>query len=355
MHVLFICGRELEYPRNDVLVRAFQRFSKVDVIACTTRPKSLFLNSLQIAGRAFPKILSRKYDLIFVGFYGHFLMLTTGWIARKPVLFDAFVSTYDTLTGDRQKISEKSIAAHAAQWLDRTSCTIARQVLLDTGEHCEYFGQLTGLPLSKFTSIPVGCNEDIFFPIQSEKSDLPIRVLYYSAYQPLHGVETVIHAAAILRDHPIYFRLIGNGQTYSSVRQLAESLHLANVEFIDPVPLQRLPQELVDADICLGGHFGLSEKAGRVVPGKIYQVLVMGRPLIAGDTPANRSLLNDGKDALLSPPGDPSQLASLIQQLADDPDLRKRLGDAARQLYQDKCSEQIITAQVEHICRNLVE
>lgn len=348
-------GRELEYPRNDVLVRALQRFSKVDVIACTNRPKSLFLNSLQIGFRAIPKILSNKYDLIFVGFYGHFLMLTNGWMTRRPVIFDAFVSTYDTLTGDRQTIQEKTIAASAAHWLDRTSCKVARQIFLDTDEHCKYIGQLTGLPSSKFISIPVGCNEDSFSPIPSRIVNVPTRVLYYSAYQPLHGVDTVIRSANILRDFPIHFRLIGNGQTYSTVRSLADSLHLSNVEFIDTVPLRRLPQELADADICLGGHFGLSEKAGRVVPGKIYQVLAMGRPLIAGDTPANRNLLVDGESALLSPPGDPALLASHILRLADDIDLRTRIGNAGQQLYQDKCSERVITAQLEQICRDIVE
>jgi hypothetical protein len=33
MRVLFLTGREIQYPRNDVLLRAFRRFSQVTVMS----------------------------------------------------------------------------------------------------------------------------------------------------------------------------------------------------------------------------------------------------------------------------------------------------------------------------------
>jgi len=56
------------------------------------------------------------------------------------------------------------------------------------------------------------------------------RVLYYSSYLPLHGVDTVVRAAARLRDLPIHLRLIGRGPDFARTRQLADQLGLLGRE-----------------------------------------------------------------------------------------------------------------------------
>jgi glycosyltransferase involved in cell wall biosynthesis len=164
---------------------------------------------------------------------------------------------------------------------------------------------------------------------------------------PLHGVETVVRAAGLLKSEAIEFRLIGKGPCYKEVQELVKVLDIKNINFISPVPLRLLPSEIAASDICLGGHFGLSPKAGRVIPGKIYQILAMARPLIAGDTPANRALLNHGDSAHLSPPGDPEELATSIMILHNDPLYRDRLASKGRSLYELKCSESIIKEQLQ--------
>jgi len=80
---------------------------------------------------------------------------------------------------------------------------------------------------------------------------------------------------------PVEFRLIGSGQTFKETKKLSKQLGLRNIEFLPPIPIEELPYEISAADICLGGHFGLTEKAARVVPGKIYQILAMEKPIIA--------------------------------------------------------------------------
>ena len=354
MRILFMAGRELVYPRNDVLLRAFQRFGKVDVVGVEKRPASLVTNSMRLAARAIPKLISGRYDLVFVGFYGHLLMLPAGLLARKPVLFDAFVSTFDTLSSDRNVFSEDSMAGRLAFWLDRTGCRLADHVLLDTPSHAEYFAGTFSLSGKKISAIPVGCNEDIFFPQPLSFSSPCTRVLYYSSYLPLHGVETVIRAAALLKHEKLQFRLIGSGQNYEQVRRLASELGVQNVEFIQDVPLEQLPKELSAADICLGGHFGSSGKAGRVVPGKVYQILASGRPLIAASAPANLTLLSHGESAYLCPPDDAEALAAAILHLHRDSMLRRHLATGGRTLYGQACSEAIITERLHKIVMDML-
>ncbi len=356
MHVLFLAGRELEYSRNDVMLRALRRFAQVRVIGFNQRPKSLITGSLILMLRSLPLLVLGRYDLVFVGFFGHILMLPVGVIARKPILFDAFVSTLDTLSGDRKTFSPQSVGGKTAYWLDRKACQLADHVLLDTPHHTQYFNHAFQVPIEKLSALPVGCNEDLFHPQSGfmRSPDPVTRVLYYSSYMPLHGVENVIWAAGQLQSEPIRFRLIGDGPTYPQVHRLAEELRLENIEFHPSIPLAQLPGEIAMADINLGGHFGLSEKAGRVVPGKVYQVLAMSRPLIATTTPANRDLLRHAQSAYLCPPGDPQALARAILTLHGDPTLRNQLAQGGYALYQAECSEAVITERLRSLVDRLV-
>ena len=354
MRVLFLTGREIQYPRNDVLLRAFRRFSQVTVLSETTNG-SLIGRSLQVGLQALSHLRSGKYDLVFVGFYGHFLMLPTGLLTQQPILFDAFLSTYDTMSFDRQIFGPQTMRGRLAFWLDRTACRLADHVLLDTEEQVTYFNHTFNLPLQAFSALHVGNNEDLFYPQSGNRQDGTTSVLYYCSYLPLHGVETVIRAAASLKKEPIHFRLIGSGLEYRRIRKLADELALQNVTFIPPVSLTTLPDEIATADICLGGHFGNSYKAARVIPGKIYQILAMARPVIATTTPANQRLLSHRETAYLCPPHDPDALAASILALHRNPALRHHLAVQGRLLYEAQCSEAVITAQLTKLVHCLTK
>jgi glycosyltransferase involved in cell wall biosynthesis len=344
MHILWLTGRESTYPRNDVLLRAFQRLGTVDVVGgIQNPPKSLLLRSLRLFLQSLPFFAANTYDLVFVGFFGHFIMLPVRMLSRKPILFDAFVSTFDTICYDRQYFNPESVIGRLSYWLDRTACLNSDWVLLDTQSHVNYFQQTLNLQHTRFSVLPVGCNESIFFPRKTPGNE-DLIVLFYSSYQPLHGVETIIRAASLLAQEPgIIFRLVGCGQTYQQVRSLAEDLGLTNISFLPFVTLNSLPDEIAAADICLGGHFGVSDKAHRVIPGKIYQILSMKKPLIASNTQANLELLRHEHNAYLCPVDDPESLADAIRTLHKNPAIRAHLANNAYGTYLQNCSEQIIT------------
>jgi len=363
MRILYTVGREIGYERNDVLLRAFRRFSDVDIVGMRSRPNSLVFSSFGAAARLLPHLIhgSNKYDLLFVGFYGYLILRLVGNFPRIPVLFDAFVSNFDTLCGDRHQCRPSSLLGKIARWLDRSACLQANTVLLDTPLHIQYFREHLGLQQTAFHSIPVGCNEDIFKPqinkqIEQQRwqsNDVRI-ITTYSSYLPIHGVDIIIRAAALLKARNVHFRIIGNGPTYSQCRDLSAKLQLENISFLPPVPRETLAQEIAKAHLCLAGHFGTTEKANRVVPGKLYQMLAVGRPVIAGATSANRWLLQDSVHALLVPPGRPDLLADAIRRLCDDPYLRQNLADAGRQQFRQRASEAVITEQLRAIVKQML-
>ena len=63
---------------------------------------------------------------------------------------------------------------------------------------------------------------------------------------------------------------------------------------------------------------------------KLLQMMALGMPVVATDTPPIRAVATDGRDVLLVPPNDPEALAGGIGRLLADPDLAARLAAAAR-------------------------
>jgi glycosyltransferase involved in cell wall biosynthesis len=354
MRILFITGREIKYQRNDVLRRAFQRIGRVETVGVRNRPKSIILNSLLLSFQVIPKLIFNRYDLVFVGFYGQLLMFPVSVFSRIPILFDAFISTFDTLTSDRKLVAPDSTIGRSIIFIDKLACQRASHIMLDTQPHVEYFVDFYKVPAQKISAVPVGCNEEIFYPRRNKGTNTHTRVLYYSSYLPLHGVGTVIQAAGYLQDKPIEFRLIGSGQTYKETKIISEQLGLRNIEFIPPIPLEELPSEIAAADICLGGHFGITEKAARVVPGKIYQILAMAKPLIAANTRANLDLLEHEESAYLCSPNDPDNLARAILYFHENPRNRYQVAKKGRAVYEAMASEEVITRLLKSIVEDLV-
>ena len=352
--ILFTCGREPEYTRNDVLLRALRPHH--DLVTITDDSAgSLTARSLRLLPRLVRALRRRDYDLVFIGFYGYLLAPLVRRFTRRPILFDAFVSNYDTLCFDRRRFAPHSLMGRLAFELDRLGCNSADRVLLDTAAHQDFFVNTFDLSVDKMRHLFVSCNEDLFFPRPFAAGEI-FQVLHYSSFLPLHGVEFILAAAAELQEVPdIRFRFIGAGMRHDPARRLAQQLGLTNVEFLPPVPYTRLPQEIAAADLCLGGPFGDTPKAGRIIPGKIFQFLSMARPVVAGDTQGNRELLRDGHDALLVPAAEPHALAGAILRLQRDRELAQALAANGHAAYRQRASEAIIGRELENIIADLLQ
>jgi glycosyltransferase involved in cell wall biosynthesis len=350
MKILFLCGREASYPLNQFLIDSIRQFADLDVPLENGSGKSILQRSLSVMLKASPKILSGYYDLIFVGFFGHFLMLPFHPIANQKVIFHPFISAYETLVEDRQHYSKNSLPARLAFWLDRISCKNSSHILLDTKANIDYFSQTFGIPGSRFSKIFIGSDERLFSPRLYDRVGNKSIVLFHGSYLPLQGIDVIIEAAHLLEGRgDILFRMVGRGLGYERIFSIAQTLGLQNIEFLDSVPVDQLPNLIAKADICLGGHFGISAKANRVIAGKTFQDIAMGKATIVGDTSANHELLTHRLDAWFTPTGNAQALAEAIQVLSDDPELRAFLGSNARRTFLENASLKVLTPQVKEL------
>ena len=66
----------------------------------------------------------------------------------------------------------------------------------------------------------------------------------------------------------------------------------------------------------------------------VLEALSAGLPVVTSDIPVFAEYLEDGRSALLVPPGDPAALAGVLGRLAGDPALRRRLAAGGRPLLE---------------------
>jgi glycosyltransferase involved in cell wall biosynthesis len=343
LRVCYLGAYDPAYPRNLILRRGLAVHG-VEVTECRTSP-ALRTWARERALRQQFAPLADRCDTILLAEFNQ----TLAWFARsmarrhhKRLVIDAFTSLYDAAVHDRGTVRPRSPHALRYRLIDWLALRLADVVLVDTAQHRDYFAEVFGVAPDKCLVIPVGASRE-WFDTPPARHDVPgTLVLFYGTYIPLHGVETILEAAASLRERrDIHFELIGRGQTFPAMRKLAADLHLSSVTFRDPVPPDELPGLVARAGICLG-IFGTTHKAGRVVPNKVYQALAMGKPLITADTPALRDTFTPGEHLLAVVPGDAGALAEAIGALADDPVRREQIGTAGRARMEAAFTEEVL-------------
>lgn len=265
---------------------------------------------------------SSKPDVVVVGYLGQLDVLIL-WIFAKlrgvPVVWDAFLSLHDTVVRDRQMVSPRhplAFALHAWEWL---ACRLVDRIVLDTEAQADLFRGFYRVAESKVTSAFVGAEASAFPPASPRAQDGRARVLFYGQFIPLHGIATIVEAARMAADRPIDWIIVGTGQQASVISKMLEPEAPPSLTWTKWVPYEALAEQIVAADVCLG-VFGESEKAGRVIPNKVFQILSAGRPLVTRDGPGIRELVADDAPGIaLVPPGDAEALLAGVERLLNAP------------------------------------
>lgn len=262
------------------------------------------------------------HDVVLVPYMGHLDVMILWPFAKlrgAPIVWDAFLSLHDTVVSDRQMVGRRNPLAWLVYGWEWLACRAASRVVLDTDAHAALFQELYGISAERTASVFVGAENEQFTlpPATSRGPDQPLQVLFYGQFIPLHGVETIVEAAALARDLPIAWHLVGEGQDAAKIRARLAIEALPKLRWTQWVAYEDLTKEIANADICLG-IFGTSGKAARVIPNKVFQVLAAGKPLITRDSPAIRELVDDGDAGVtLVPPGDPAALVNALQAMAN--------------------------------------
>ncbi len=138
----------------------------------------------------------------------------------------------------------------------------------------------------------------------------------------IKGLPTILQAMAVLPGLPIHL-VVGTGEAPDSFREMAQRLGVVNQCHFE-LPREEVLDFYAAADLyvspSLEDSFGLP----------VAEAMACGLPVITSPLAGVSELVHDGVDGfVLRNPRDSQGLSQLFQRLRGDPDLRRRIGDAA--------------------------
>ncbi|RLA38936.1 MAG: hypothetical protein DRR42_27945 [Gammaproteobacteria bacterium] len=322
-------------PRTRILLRGLKE-NGVKVTECHIDVWSAIEDKSQVQGvkaklaivcrliSAYPVLIWRysrqpKHDVVLIGYLGLFDVLILWPFVRMRgavLVWDVFLSLYNTVVEDRALIGRNNPASVALWLMEWLALRLVDMALMDTQAHVDYLCKTYHCSPDKVKRVFVGVEPEKFDLVEqgikaSVLDSEPKQILFYGQFIPLHGIETVVRAAKLTESENVQWLMIGKGQESSKIRALVEELKPVNISWLEWVEYDELIKYLANSHVALG-IFGSTDKAQRVIPNKVFQILMAGRPLITADTPAVRELLCDGEGVQLIPTASPDALASAV-------------------------------------------
>jgi glycosyltransferase involved in cell wall biosynthesis len=161
----------------------------------------------------------------------------------------------------------------------------------------------------------------------------PVRILGIVS-KKITDVKLLVIGKGFFREEEIFLRL---------VKKAGLTSNLVYVGWLKP---EEVPEYLATADVAIYPYDDNILNRSKC-PGKIVELLELGKPVVAEDVGEISTYVKDGFSGLLVRPGDIEGLASRVIQVATSPLLRQKLEEGARTLI-DKFNWRYLVRHVEN-------
>lgn len=156
-------------------------------------------------------------------------------------------------------------------------------------------------------------------------------------YKREKGLDLLIDAAGLLREEVPHLRIVVVGEGPLR-RELEVEIHRRRLDGI--VRLHGLEPDARPAFGAFDALVQASRSEG--LPNAVLEGAAAGLPIVATDVGGTSEILTADRDALLVRKDDASALAHAIRRVVSEPELRRRLGAAARMRAADFSAERLI-------------
>ena len=193
-----------------------------------------------------------------------------------------------------------------------------------------------GVCQGKILQVPMGIDPAVFHPpgnVSPPRAGKPLKIISTRRLEPIYGLPTALEAAAILNSRHIEFELtiVSEGSAKETLERRSRELGLeGRVIFRGALVQSELAAALREADIYLSASLSDSTSVS------LLEAMGSGVFPVVSDIPGNREWVEDSRNGLLFPPGDPSALAGCLIRAGEEPGLRTNAAAISRELIQRK-------------------
>ena len=168
-------------------------------------------------------------------------------------------------------------------------------------------------------------------------------VMYAGNLGHSQSLDLLVEAARRHRDRDdLAYVVNGGGVAAAGLRR--EAADLPNLTVVDYQPAARVPEVLASADVhVVPLKRGLAASS---VPSKTYAALAAGRPLLASIDEGSEvaRVVEESGAGLAVPPDDPEAFVAAVEELVDDPERRRAMGDRGR-AWAERCASPASAAE----------
>jgi len=179
---------------------------------------------------------------------------------------------------------------------------------------------------------------------------------FVGSLKPWHGTETLFEAFRTLhaKTPDTHLLIVGDGPKREALEQYAQSQGLSGaVTFTGNVAYDDVPYYIAAMDITVAPY--IPQEHFYYSPIKIFEYMVMGKPVVAGRIGQVEEIIADGETGVLFEPGNIAQLAAALAKLASDRQLCCRLGENASAWVRKERTWDHNARQVLALARELME
>lgn len=209
--------------------------------------------------------------------------------------------------------------------------------------------------------VPNGADPDMFVSSDNGNAFRKANNLegkFVITYAGAHGIsndlDTVLFAAEKLKDLlDLKILLVGDGKEKPALMRAATGLNLANVQFLDPLPKNKMADLLAASDLCIAILRPI-ELYKTTYPNKVFDYMAAGKAVICMIDGEIRKVVESAHAGIFVQPGDPIQLAKVIRSLQSQPGQAKMMGQSGKEYLQKYFRREKFAQEFEKIVSEMV-
>jgi glycosyltransferase involved in cell wall biosynthesis len=187
---------------------------------------------------------------------------------------------------------------------------------------------------AKVTVIHCGVDTGQFLPGSANGAGDRLRVLCIGTLHEVKGQTYLLEACRTLarREVPFTCHLVGDGPDRAALTRLAERGSIQDrVHFHGRLTQDEVREVLRQADVVVAPSVPTRSGRREGIPVALMEAMASGVPVVASRLSGIPELVEHDQVGLLVEPRDAEGLATALERLFRDPELRRRLGVAGRQ------------------------
>ncbi|HDR3493069.1 TPA: glycosyltransferase family 4 protein [Bacillus wiedmannii] len=268
-----------------------------------------------------------KYDYIFVSTPSIFIPVA-GMFAKRKMKAKLIVDVRDLWPESLIGIGffNKNWILKFAYKLEYKIYHAADNIIINSEGFYSYISS-TGIAPNRISFMPNSLTEKELSTVPKKTTSDQLTVIYTGNIGLAQDIEKLILIAEHLKEYKnILFKIIGYGYQKRELGESIEAKQLPNMQLIEPKNREDTLAEIVNADIA---YVSLVEKDvfKKVLPGKVMDYMSMRKPIVADVAGYAKEVIEDAQCGFVTEDRTVAELGDYIIKLAQDKQLRNRLGE----------------------------